>query len=93
MTMTRILGLPNKYNSLMHDFEVHFNTLLPTIIHNIGNTTITYEKKSEAEAVSESLDREIHSSSTKHSENLSKKRVKISLPDDKKGMYFKAYLF
>lgn len=37
-------GATKKYNSLMHDFEIHFNTLLPTIIANIGNTSITYYK-------------------------------------------------
>lgn len=37
-------GPTKKYNSLMHDFEVHFNSLLPTIVSNIGNTNITYFK-------------------------------------------------
>ena len=77
-------GATKKYNSLMHDFEVHFNSLIPTIIYNIGNTTVTFEKKIEKNKVTvESLDREIYSSSTKISENIGKKRVKIVLPNQK----------
>lgn len=41
------LGIPKKYNSPMHDFEVHFNHLLSTIVSNIGNTNIIYYTKTD----------------------------------------------
>ncbi|CAI2387636.1 unnamed protein product [Moneuplotes crassus] len=74
------LGVTRKFhNSPMHDFEVHFNRLLSTIVSNIGNTNIVYYTKTEDDILTAaSLDQEI--SSNKEYRN-GKKRVKIQVPD------------
>ena len=68
----------------MHDFEIYFNSLLPTIVSNIGNTSIYYKNKTdEDEVTAASLDSEIASSASKISHNFTgKKRVKIIVPGD-----------
>ena len=76
--------ISRKYNSPMHDFEVHFNRLLSTIVSNIGNTNIIYYTKTDDDVITAaSLDQEITSNGENLRNNIyGKKRVKISVPDN-----------
>ena len=85
------LGLSRKYNSPMHDFEIHFNKLLSVIVSNIGNTNIIYYTKTEDDIITTaSLDQEISSNADFALNNYyGRKRVKITVPDShpsKKGL-------